>query len=456
MSRLSMEVSAGTSKEKVESESEATKKGSTSQSTSGTTSQTTSGSINTSDILSQSNQQTSGRTDVSSVLGQTGSSTSGRTDTSTSSGSTNISSTDASQNTQINSGSVNTILNSGATNVTTQGPRTQTTVNSGSRNTSQLLLSQEAVDSMVRNILEGSSGLAATVRGSNISGVYNDTSRTLLTSDLVARTAGEVAARSAITEQIIGGSSSTTIDSGFDTTQVLGGSSTTQNIGGSTTTQNIGATKGTQQIGGGTTVTQVGGTTSSGFNSQGGVTHTGGVTTIGSNYQSGTQTIGGSTTTGASNQTSTGTSLEEAYAHSISDKQASEASAKSKWIVCTELYNQGRMPKRIYIPGFLTFNSYPDRYKRGYYIWAIPCVLHLKKHPKSLLSKFLEISLNARAEYITEIKYPGKGKITLGGWIATHVGWAVCKVLAVTIARNFTATSPEELEATKLKGKSHV
>lgn len=70
------------------------------------------------------------------------------------------------------------------------------------------------------------------------------------------------------------------------------------------------------------------------------------------------------------------------------------------WVICTELHTQGRMPTKYYIPGARWFAKYPSDKKVGYYIWAIPAVKHLRKHPYSPLSKFLCYVFNARAEMI--------------------------------------------------------
>lgn len=74
--------------------------------------------------------------------------------------------------------------------------------------------------------------------------------------------------------------------------------------------------------------------------------------------------------------------------------------AAALWVICTELYRQGKMPMKYYIPGAKVFYNYPDIGKPGYYIWAIPCVRHLRKYPNSLLSKVLCKVFNARAQML--------------------------------------------------------
>jgi hypothetical protein len=61
---------------------------------------------------------------------------------------------------------------------------------------------------------------------------------------------------------------------------------------------------------------------------------------------------------------------------------------------------QDRMPKRWYLAGYPVFGAYPEIGKRGYYVWAIPSVRHLRRHPRSLYSRALCTAFNWRAEDI--------------------------------------------------------
>lgn len=75
----------------------------------------------------------------------------------------------------------------------------QTTTRSGGTQTSQTMLSNEAVQAMLNQILGGNSGLANVASGEKASGIYNSSTRQMLINDLLARSTGEVAARGAPT-----------------------------------------------------------------------------------------------------------------------------------------------------------------------------------------------------------------------------------------------------------------
>lgn len=273
--------------------------------------------------------------------------------------------------------SQNTVINSGSTNSTVVGGRdtTSTTYNSGSVNTSQLMLTPEAVTHMINQILEGTSGLASTVGGQKGAGIYNDTATKLLTDDLLVRTAGEVAAKSAVTRTVIGSSTSSTVnrDSGY---------TSTENIGSSTSTQNIGATK----------------------------------------------------TTGSAK------TMEDIILVAEGKKEAESTTQSAKvkvgWILCTELYKQGRMPLKYYTYGSREFAKYDVQSKKGYYIWAVPALKHLKAHPYSLRSRVMCTLLNARAEYISAEGGCRGARKTLLGAFAKNLYWG-CWILSRTVARNY-------------------
>lgn len=305
------------------------------------------------------------------------------TDSGQTSNTTNSGSTNTSNQTTTNSGSVNQgyTLNSGSKNVITTGPSESTTSTSDQVNTSQLLLSKEAVDYLIKGILEGNSGLASVSSGKLASGIYNDTATTQLTNDLLARTAGEVAARSAVTQTVIGGTTTTVKNSGSTTTQDIGSSSSNSVnvIGGSTSTST-----GSQQIGGSTS----------------------------------------STTTGPRNIT------ENASSSGSSTNVKNDDKGLLDWIICSELHRQGRMPSRLYRVGGKKFLTYSPEILRGYYVWAVPSVRHLRKHPNSLYSKFLEVVFNSR----------GRDLAGLGSPLDTLTSTAVyltCLVLSKTLAREF-------------------
>lgn len=75
----------------------------------------------------------------------------------------------------------------------------ENTTTSGGTKTQQTMLSQEALNTLMKQAMEGNSGLAAIASSQKTPGLYNSTTRNLLTNDLLARTAGEVAVKGAPT-----------------------------------------------------------------------------------------------------------------------------------------------------------------------------------------------------------------------------------------------------------------
>lgn len=309
--------------------------------------------------------------------------------TTTNSGSTNTGKS-VTNGTVTTDASQNSTTNSGQTNVTTIGPTSSSTYNSGHTDTSQLLLTPDAVSHLIQGMMEGTQGLAAVSSGEHRSGGYNSTVGELLTNDLMSRVAGDVAARSAITKTVIGGSSSTTENSAQTTTQRLGSSYNQTDIG-KTVAHNVSETDLENIIGPSTQ-------------------HTIGTTT---DHTQGTVDI---------------------------SKSSSTQNENAGWILCTELYRQGRMPARFYIYGSKEFASYDDQSKKGYYIWAVPALAHLRSKPYSLLSKVMCRLLNARAEYLAA-KHGCKGaRKTALGWFSVQLYWG-CWILSRTVARNYIAPS---------------
>ena len=68
---------------------------------------------------------------------------------------------------------------------------------SGSTSSTQTVMSPLAIQSVLNQILGGANGLAATVSGQNVAGLYNSSTNELLTNDLLARTTADVAAQGA-------------------------------------------------------------------------------------------------------------------------------------------------------------------------------------------------------------------------------------------------------------------
>lgn len=316
--------------------------------------------------------------------GKTNSNTSGTASgTTTSNGTqTNSGRTDTSSRTGT---TTQTTVNSGSVNTTYQGPQTTTvttnsgTYNSGRVDTSQVILTQEATDRLIQGILEGNQGLQAVTSGQRSSGGYNSTAAGLLTNDLLARTAGEIAVRGAKTVNTIGSSSSST---------------------SSTSTEERGAVFGQTNIGGSTS------------------------TTTGTIDDITTSILGGSTIT------QSGTSTQDTTQQSTTKNKKKGVFGAVGWIICTELFNQGKLSFNLFNAGSKKFLSYDEQIKRGYYIWAVPSTKHLKQHPNSLYSKFLELLFVARAKHIA-------GERSISSAIAYYSVHGFCKVLSVTIARNY-------------------
>ena len=100
------------------------------------------------------------------------------------------------------------------------------------------------------------------------------------------------------------------------------------------------------------------------------------------------------------------------------------------WIICTELTKQGKMPIRYYIYGARAFAKYPEYGKQAYYVWAIPCVKHLKKYPNSLFSRFLEKIFNWRAEYLSAKQGLRGAKKHFMGLLVIFVTYSLCWIIS--------------------------
>lgn len=356
-----------------------------------TTTGPTSGTKNTTDSgqTTSSNTTNSGSTNTSSG-------------TTTNSGGTNTSS---GTSTNTTSGSTNTNLSTvgSRTDSVTTGPTSTTRTVTDAVDTSQLMLTQEAVDYLIKGILESNSGLASLTGAPKGAGIYDATTTQMLSSDLLARTAGEVAARSAVTKSVRGGFTDTTTTSGSTTTTKTGSQSSmgVNTIGGNTSTS-----------------------TSSGSQTTGPTTST----------STGSQQVGGSssTTTGS---TGPRTIQEIANTSGSSTNTAKDEKGLLDWIVCTELHKQGRMSTRMYRTGGRQFLAYDDEILKGYYLWAVPSVRHLRTKPNSRYSKFLEHVFNSRGRYLMN----PTGCSQYDACVAAAV-WVTCKVLSLTFARKYNYT----------------
>lgn len=102
------------------------------------------------------------------------------------------------------------------------------------------------------------------------------------------------------------------------------------------------------------------------------------------------------------------------------------------WIICTELNRQGRMKTSFYRYGYKKFASYSVFGRRGYYLWAIPTVKHLRKHPNSWYSKFICWSMNHRIEWIAASMGCKFARKTVAGFLCDKVSYGLSWILAYT------------------------
>lgn len=99
------------------------------------------------------------------------------------------------------------------------------------------------------------------------------------------------------------------------------------------------------------------------------------------------------------------------------------------WVICTELVRQGKMPVKWYIAGGSVFAAYPEVGKRGYYIWAIPSVRHMRRHPDSYFTKFLTLIFLWRAENIAANKGVKGARKLWRGAAVTAILYPLCRFL---------------------------
>ena len=88
--------------------------------------------------------------------------------------------------------------------------KTTTTSNSGGTQTTQEQVSTDKANAYIKQMLEGTSGLASTVSGQKTAGMYNSTVNQQLVDDLLARTASGAASLSKTTTQTVSPTSATT------------------------------------------------------------------------------------------------------------------------------------------------------------------------------------------------------------------------------------------------------
>jgi hypothetical protein len=117
-----------------------------------------------------------------------------------------------------------------ASNTNQQGTQASTgastTTNTGNTTTVRGTTNQAAIDRTVQQMLEGTSGLSSIFGAQSGAGVSGSSTAGLMTSDLMARVAGEVGKLTGGSETTTGPSSSTTSQQGSTSTSQTGDSST--------------------------------------------------------------------------------------------------------------------------------------------------------------------------------------------------------------------------------------
>lgn len=334
------------------------------------------------------------------------------------------------------------------------------TTNNSNSNTNQTTseeVSPEKAAALLEAMLGSVAGLANVASGQKQAGGYDSTTNQLLVNDLLSSTAGEIAKLSSV-KKATGTTTGTTgtepLASVSGAGKVLGalqaGSSLYSTIagtggaaGGSGLFGSIGSLFGGSSAAG--TAGTIGATAATTGTAAGtAVAGTGAASTALSGVASaGSSTVGGlgyytSLLLAAKAPGMVGKALGVKELESLQDNlidKPTELIAKpikkavKKWIICTELFHQRRLPKKYYIPGLKIFNSYSEQEKQGYYLWAIPCVYHLRKHPYSLWSRFMCLIFNIRAEHIAAGVGIPEAKKSITGAITEYLGRRVCRVL---------------------------
>lgn len=95
-------------------------------------------------------------------------------------------------------------------------------------------------------------------------------------------------------------------------------------------------------------------------------------------------------------------------------------------VICTELLRQGRIPKRWYLAGARVSSKYPAAVLEGYRIWAVPSVRHLRAHPNSLYSRFLEAIFIWYLGNISAAAGVTGARKLWRGVVVTFVIWRLC------------------------------
>ena len=95
--------------------------------------------------------------------------------------------------------SIIALLSAFSGGTTTQTNNGSTTTDSGGTTTKQTVMSQDTINGMLKSALESNQGLASVVSGEKSAGLYNSSTNTMLTNDLLSRLTTQVAAQAAPT-----------------------------------------------------------------------------------------------------------------------------------------------------------------------------------------------------------------------------------------------------------------
>ena len=123
---------------------------------------------------------------------------------------------------------------------------------------------------------------------------------------------------------------------------------------------------------------------------------------------------------------------------------AAAASPLAATVICSELVRQGRMSDKWRRAGMRHFMRYPAIARRGYWVWAIPVVRHLRRSPDSLFSRVIATAFNWRAEDIAARVGVKSARRLLRGRMVTAAMVLPCLVCGAVAERDWREVYREE------------
>lgn len=99
------------------------------------------------------------------------------------------------------------------------------------------------------------------------------------------------------------------------------------------------------------------------------------------------------------------------------------------WIVCTELLRQGKFNRKHYAAGLKVFHSYPRHLLCGYYVWATPLVLYIRRNPSSWITGCVRHVFAERAEYLAARSGVSGARDTVYGQSISALMFGFCYLL---------------------------